>query len=77
MPKETSRSQQSCIDIFVNVDNAFLPKTVMSENVEEGAETENDVIGDVKQDNARITVKDLKISSAEEREEKNAREKLR
>ena len=73
---ECPDTQSPSLDVFVNVENCHLPKSMVSEDASEETGAENDGTEESKK-NDIVTAKDLKISSSENSEEHVAFERLR
>ena len=73
---ECPSTQSPSLDVLVNVEDCYIPRSLMSEEASEETGAENDVSEETKKSD-RITAKDLKFSLSIGNEEQEASEKLR
>ena len=62
--------------MFVNIEDCYLPRRLVSEEAEEETAVEDDVT-EVSEKKNKVTAEDLRISSSEESDEHSALVKLR
>ena len=73
---ECPKTQSPSLDVFVNIEDCYVPRRMVPEEASEGTGAENDNPDESKQ-NDRITAKDLKLSLSMGHEEHEALQKLR